>query len=214
MDKVGCFIGNIFVNGENIAISLLERGLASIHDFSANESSYSGQLYGAERRARDEKKGLWKNYDEGAEKAAEEEEQAAQVVVEPRREYIDLVISEYLSGHRFFVQIINEDVRKLETLMHELSQYHTSRGGMDGPHKPRVGDLVSAKFTEDDSWYRAKVRKVTGTNVEVFYIDYGNVSIFTRLLNIHSEYSSLMNSCSLKSCQHPVLECFQINSSH
>ncbi|KAI8137141.1 hypothetical protein BJV82DRAFT_636668 [Fennellomyces sp. T-0311] len=175
VDKTGSFIGNLFINGENLAVMLLAEGLATIHEFSANESQYTNQLYNAERNARADKKGMWKNYDAEQEQQTAKEE--ASLVVEPRREYIDVVISEYLSGHRVYVQVVNEDVRRLETLMYELSQYHVSRGTTDGPHKPRVGDVVSAKFTEDDSWYRAKVRRVAGGSVDVLYIDYGNSEI-------------------------------------
>ncbi|KAI9251523.1 hypothetical protein BDA99DRAFT_552985 [Phascolomyces articulosus] len=183
-DKTGAFIGSLFINGENLAVLLLQEGLANIHEYSANESQYTNQLYGAERNARASRKGLWKDYDE--EKEQEQQAAAARaasnepdVVVEAKRQYIDLVVSEYISGHKFYVQVVNADVKKLESLMTELSQYHTSRGGMDGPHKPRVGDVVSAKFTEDDSWYRAKVRRVAGDSVDVLYIDYGNSEVLS-----------------------------------
>lgn len=35
------------------------------------------------------------------------------------------------------------------------------------------GDLCAAQYT-DGQWYRAKVEKVTGSNVSVRYVDYGN----------------------------------------
>ncbi|KAI9494738.1 hypothetical protein BDB00DRAFT_286742 [Zychaea mexicana] len=183
VDKTGSFIGSLFINGENLAVLLLQEGLANIHEYSANESQYTNQLYTAERNAQASRKGLWKDYDEEKEQqeaaAAAAAAKSEDVVVEQKRQYIDLVVSEYLSGHRIYIQVVNEDVRKLEALMSELSQYHVSRGGMDGPHKPRVGDIVSAKFTEDDSWYRAKVRRVAGDSIDVLYIDYGNSEIIS-----------------------------------
>jgi staphylococcal nuclease domain-containing protein 1 len=36
-----------------------------------------------------------------------------------------------------------------------------------------IGEVCAAKFV-DDQWYRAKVEKITGTDVQVLYIDYGN----------------------------------------
>jgi staphylococcal nuclease domain-containing protein 1 len=36
-----------------------------------------------------------------------------------------------------------------------------------------IGDTCAAKFV-DGSWYRAKIEKVSGNKVSVFYIDYGN----------------------------------------
>lgn len=157
-------------------MTLLEHGLVSIHDFSASESRYSSQFYAAERSARDAKKGLWKDYAE--QEQAEEAAAAAAATVqnEPRREYIDIVVSEIVSGTRFYVQVVNDEIRQLEKLMAELSHYHSSRAGMESAYKPKVGDLVSAKFTEDDAWYRAKVRRVSQQGVaDVLYIDYGNV---------------------------------------
>ena len=36
-----------------------------------------------------------------------------------------------------------------------------------------LGDLCAARFV-DNTWYRAKVEKVSGGKVHVFYVDYGN----------------------------------------
>lgn len=36
-----------------------------------------------------------------------------------------------------------------------------------------LGDICAAKFV-DDQWYRAKVEKVTPSEVSVLYMDYGN----------------------------------------
>lgn len=46
--------------------------------------------------------------------------------------------------------------------------------GLEGP--PKVGEYVAAKFTEDDTFYRAKIRHVNreAKEAEVLYIDYGN----------------------------------------
>ncbi|KAI7860214.1 hypothetical protein BDC45DRAFT_600942 [Circinella umbellata] len=194
-DKTGAFIGSLFIGGENLAVLLLREGLANIHEYSANESQYTNQLYDGERAGRAARKNLWKDYDEEKEQAAAAVQATKEdnVVVEAKKQYIDLVVSEYTSGHQFYIQVINADVKKLENLMTELSQYHTSRGGMDGPHKPRVGDIVSAKFTEDDSWYRAKVRRVAGDSVDVLYIDYGNSEVLptSRIRVLPSQFKTL-----------------------
>ncbi|ORY95214.1 hypothetical protein BCR43DRAFT_458884 [Syncephalastrum racemosum] len=194
IDKTGGFIGSLFIGGENLSVTLLEHGLVSIHDFSANESRYSSQFYAAERSARDAKKGLWKDYVE--QEQAEEAAAAAAATVkdEPRREYIDIVVSEIVSGTRFYVQVVNDEIRQLEKLMAELSNYHGSRAGMESAYKPKVGDLVSAKFTEDDAWYRAKVRRVSQQGVaEVLYIDYGNSEVLplSRLQVLPPQFKSL-----------------------
>ncbi|CAO3674812.1 unnamed protein product [Rhizopus microsporus] len=168
VDKVGSFVGSLFIQSENLAVSLLERGLAMIHEYSADESHYVNQLYGAERQAKNEKRGLW------AEGVSEEVEQTnTNTSTGPNREYIDVVVSEILSGSHFYVQKITDEIQKLEALMKELDEYYSSRPA-DPAFKPRVGDLVCAKFTEDDGWYRAKVRRISHEGIEVHYIDYGN----------------------------------------
>lgn len=40
-----------------------------------------------------------------------------------------------------------------------------------------VGEFCVVKFILDDGWYRVKVLDVQGSNVLVFYIDYGNFEI-------------------------------------
>jgi staphylococcal nuclease domain-containing protein 1 len=48
VDKSGGFIGALYVNKENAAISLVKEGLANVHDYSAEGLSWSKQLYDAE----------------------------------------------------------------------------------------------------------------------------------------------------------------------
>lgn len=167
VDKVGSFVGSMFVNGENLAVSLLSQGLANIHEYSADESHYVNQLYGAEREAKTEKKGIWSGYKEEA------VEDQASTNAGPNREYIDVVVSEIITGSHFYVQKVTDDIPKLEKLMSELGQYQNGRPA-DPAFKPRVGENVSAKFTEDNCWYRGRVRRVSHEGIEVLYIDYGN----------------------------------------
>lgn len=44
------------------------------------------------------------------------------------------------------------------------------------PHSPPLGDLCAAQYV-DGQWYRAKVERVSGTNVSVRYVDYGNKEV-------------------------------------
>lgn len=40
--------------------------------------------------------------------------------------------------------------------------------------KPVVGDLVAAPFSEDNSWYRARILGVVRDDVDVYFVDYGD----------------------------------------
>ena len=62
----------------------------------------------------------------------------------------------------------------LEELMNNLKEENLDSAPQ---HTPAVGELVAAKFTEDDTWYRASVKSNQGdSKFLVFYVDYGNVS--------------------------------------
>lgn len=58
IDKTGGFIGTMWIKNENFAVMLLREGFASVHDYSASQSSHSQQLYAAEESAKTEKKNV------------------------------------------------------------------------------------------------------------------------------------------------------------
>jgi len=101
-----------------------------------------------------------------------------------KKEYLDVVVSEIVSGGHFYVQVINQNIQTLEKMMADLGSHHKSDSGAPADWKPKVHQVISAKFTEDNQWYRAKVvRNVAETkSVEVLYIDYGNVSASPQLV--------------------------------
>jgi staphylococcal nuclease domain-containing protein 1 len=60
---------------------------------------------------------------------------------------------------------------------------------------PKAGDLVSAKFSSDGAWYRAKVRRASSIKkeAEVVFIDYGNLDTvgFKDIRPLDAQFSSL-----------------------
>ncbi|KAH7913925.1 hypothetical protein BJ138DRAFT_1215342 [Hygrophoropsis aurantiaca] len=176
VDKSGGFIGSLWLKSENVAISLVKEGLASVHAFSAESLSWARQLYDAEAEAKQEGRNIWQDYDEEAEKAAEAP--PADSDTGPLKpEYLDVIISDIRTknGLNFSVQILNtEGIASLEKLMRDFSLHHRSAPTTSN-FVPKVGDLVSAKFS-DNSWYRAKIRRVSSLKkeAEVTFIDYGN----------------------------------------
>lgn len=71
-----------------------------------------------------------------------------------------------------YAQLV-EQGPKLEELMEKIRQEFIANPPLPGAFKPKRGELCAAKFT-DDEWYRARVEKISGTEISVFYIDYGN----------------------------------------
>ena len=71
-DKIGAFIGTLYINRENFAKLLLEEGFASVHAYSAEQSQHGPELFAAEEKAKAAKKGIWKDYDPSIEDGVEE----------------------------------------------------------------------------------------------------------------------------------------------
>ncbi|THH21338.1 hypothetical protein EW146_g211 [Bondarzewia mesenterica] len=176
VDKSGGFIGALYLNKtENAAITLVKEGLASVHSFSADSLPWSRHLYEAEEEAKKEKRGLWTDYDEEAEKAANQPADEDSTALAPQ--YLDVIVSDVRTknGFSFSVQILNtEGIASLEQLMRDFSIHHRVAPSAPG-FVPKGGDLVSAKFS-DGSWYRAKIRRASPVKreAEVTFIDYGN----------------------------------------
>ncbi|KAI5123940.1 hypothetical protein M0805_006355 [Coniferiporia weirii] len=197
VDKSGGFIGALYMNKtENVAVSLVREGLATVHGFSAEGLPYAKQLYDAESEAKEHKTNIWKDYDEEAEAAAEEEEKKAQDIQPLKTEYLDVIISDVRthSGLNFSVQVLNtEGIAALEKLMQDFSLHHRAAAAPSN-FFPKGGDLVSAKFS-DGSWYRAKVRRSSPLKkeAEVTFIDYGNQDTvaFKDIRPLDSKFRSL-----------------------
>lgn len=183
MDKVGGFIGDLYINRESFAKVLVEEGLASVHAYSAEKTGNSAELFSAEKRAKDEKKGLWHDYDPSQEESAAhdapaEQEQESEVSLEKKpTDYRDVVITNVDGNGKLKIQEIGSGTMALETLMSEFRKFHIdpkNKTVLKDP--PRTGEFVSAKFSADGQWYRARVRSNdrTAKVAEVVYVDYGN----------------------------------------
>lgn len=105
---------------------------------------------------------IWQDY------SAEEAEAAAasngkSEPVSARKEYVDLIISEICSDpsapFSFAVQLLQPGGKlpELEKLMADFATFH--RTAQPQPIVPRSGDQVAAKFSADNQWYRARVKK-------------------------------------------------------
>jgi staphylococcal nuclease domain-containing protein 1 len=109
VDKTGGFIGNIFLAEEkdsNCALLLLKNGLASVHDYSASQSSFASQFYAAEKSAQELHIGIWKDFDASAQEKQEEEE--AKLRDSLSKEVKKVVVSELSASGTFFLQVLND----------------------------------------------------------------------------------------------------------
>ncbi|EFZ03763.1 nuclease and tudor domain protein [Metarhizium robertsii] len=184
MDKVGGFIGALYINRENFAKILVEEGLASVHAYSAEKSGNSTELFAAEKKAKEARKGLWHDYDPSQEEADEEEETTEETPAESEvsldkkpTDYRDVMITNIDGNGKIKIQEIGKGTAALETMMNEFRKFHLdSKNNKPLGDAPKTGDFVSAKFSADGQWYRARVRSNdrTAKVAEVQYVDYGN----------------------------------------
>lgn len=186
-DKVGGFIGSLFVGRENFARALLEEGLAEVHVYSAEQSGNANEFLAAEQKAKEARKGIWKDWDP----SKDAEEDATEVAATgtngtngdssesaPRKkDYRDVVVTHVDEVGKLKIQQIGSGTSGLTELMNAFKSFHLNKANEQPlAGVPKVGDVVAGKFTVDNEWYRAKVRRVDreGKKVDVTYIDYGN----------------------------------------
>jgi len=79
------------------------------------------------------------------------------------------------SPSEFWVILVTEDsMSKLDIVNKELNEYAVSSGASPLSPDHVVGCLCCARFSEDNTWYRAEVLSFDGTNYTVRFLDYGN----------------------------------------
>ncbi|XP_060857641.1 staphylococcal nuclease domain-containing protein 1-like [Metopolophium dirhodum] len=173
----GNMIGWLFVGNVNLSVALVKEGLYRLHK-SAEHSKYFKLLQQAEKYAKDKKINLWKNYVEESVEANNNSNKPVheEVVKERKTNYDEVLVSEVSPELHVYVQPVSEGP-KLESLTDNLGKHFNSNPPIVGSYSPKQGEMCAAKLKEDQQWYRAKVEKVAGSSIHVFYIDYGNRDI-------------------------------------
>ncbi|KAJ8666951.1 hypothetical protein QAD02_008613 [Eretmocerus hayati] len=165
------FIGWLFLDGVNLSVALVEEGLAEVSNF-VEQGEYLKALKAAEERAKAKKLNIWENRVE-IEVEPEKEREEERGPVGRKIDYQEVVVCEVTEDLHVYTQKVDQKAN-LESMLTRLRQEIAANPPLAGAYTPKKGDLAIAKFTEDDEWYRVKIEKVSGSNVSVFYIDYGN----------------------------------------
>lgn len=192
-DKVGGFIGTLYINRENFTKLLVEEGLASVHAYSAEKAGNATELFAAEQKAKESRRNMWANWDpsqdqeavngdengysNGASTAATHENGDASSAAPRKADYRDVIVTHIDESGRLKLQQIGKGAAALSELMTSFRNFHISKANdkpLDGP--PKAGDYVAAQFSADGDWYRARVRRNDREKklAEVVYVDYGN----------------------------------------
>lgn len=197
-DKVGGFIGTLYVNRENFAKLLLLEGLATVHEYSAEQSGNATELFAAEEKAKEGRKGIWHDHDPTKDLSTSSNQGSTNEQALPtpssssaadagntngtptKQDYRDALISHIDSATcTLKLQLVSPTTTTpLASLMSAFRTFHlspsSSAKSLSGP--PKAGDYVAAKFSLDGEWYRARIRRNDRENkrADVLFFDYGN----------------------------------------
>ncbi|KAE8697320.1 calcium-binding mitochondrial carrier protein SCaMC-2-B-like isoform X1 [Hibiscus syriacus] len=175
VDRTGTFLGSLWESKTNMAVTLLEAGLAKLQTSFGNDRIPDAHLLEqAEQSAKRQKLKIWENYVEG------EEVSNGQAAVERKqKELLQVVVTEVLGGGKFYVQTVGD--QRVSAIQKQLASLNIQEPPLIGSFNPKKGDIVLAQFSMDDSWNRAMIVNAPRGGVqspndkfEVFYIDYGN----------------------------------------
>ena len=89
-----------------------------------------------------------------------------------------VVVSNATSLDSIWVQPLTEELLKetdeIQFVVNDLSPKASAFQSI-----PAVGSYVAAIFPDDECFYRAKIRSVSGSSIDVLFIDYGNSAVVT-----------------------------------
>lgn len=177
VDKVGGFIGNIFLPGSNVPfqVTLLKDGLAETHERSLTQTKYGAKLKEAENEAKKNKFGIWENYDPSLDVSTEDiSNKLENLKIE--RKYLDAEVCEVLGNGLIALQILDDEKAKLKSFMQKL---HSLSNTFPQLSSPKRNEVVAAKLKDNGKFYRAKVLEVNRNDktVKVQHLDYGTIEI-------------------------------------
>ena len=109
----------------------------------------------------------------------------------------DVVVSHIESPSLLFCQFSLYMAKHLDLLMNLLQEYYTSSTGSAQrclkSAECKVGMFAAAQYSADDLWYRAILTTVQKSDVEVFFVDFGNREFvpFSKVKQLNSEFAKL-----------------------
>ncbi|KAL4191912.1 hypothetical protein AMTRI_Chr06g191360 [Amborella trichopoda] len=212
VDRTGTFLGSLWESRTNMAVTLLEAGLAKFQtSFGSDRIPDAHLLAQAEQKAKKQRLKIWENYVEG------QEPNGSSMPETKQKEVLKVVVvTEVLGGGKFYIQSVAD--QKLVSIQQQLASLNLQEKPLIGGFNPKKGDIILAQFSADNSWNRAMIVNAPRGAVEsmddkfdVFYIDYGNQETvpFSHLRPLDPSVSSvpgLAQLCSLAYIKVPALE--------
>ncbi|KAK7318358.1 hypothetical protein RJT34_03057 [Clitoria ternatea] len=210
VDRTGTFLGSLWESRTNMAITLLEAGLAKLQtSFGSDRIPDFHLLEQAEQSAKRQKLKIWENYVEG-------EEVSNGAPVENKQEVLKVTVTEVLGGGKFYVQPVGD--QRVASIQQQLSFLKLQEAPLIGAFNPKKGEIVLCLYGADKSWNRAMIVngprgaiESANDKFEVFYMDYGNQEevSYSQLRPLDPSVSAapgLAQLCSLAYVKVPNLE--------
>ncbi|XP_058110917.1 UDP-glycosyltransferase 76B1-like [Magnolia sinica] len=155
VDRTGTFLGSLWESKTNMAVVLLESGLARLQTaFGADRIPDSHLLAKAEQSAKNQR--------------LKEATNGSSVAETKQKEVLKVVVTEVLDGGKFYVQTVGD--QKVAVIQQQLASLTLQDPPVIGAFNPKKGDIVLAQFSADNSWNRAMVRLSLTTKSGSFYV--------------------------------------------
>jgi staphylococcal nuclease domain-containing protein 1 len=180
-DRVGNYFGYLTINGNNFATTLCKEGLAvASAGLSTTAIVHMNEFKNAEKEAETAGKNIWAHTNLAAFLKEGELVNTLPKGFEEKHSDIKLRITDYIDFNNFYVNILPN--KSLDTVQSVLSKY--TDGSLKGSpleFPVKLGTLCSARYSQDDQFYRAKITKaLKDDKFEVELIDFGTVDVVSK----------------------------------
>jgi len=170
IDRGDNFIGSIFINNQNVALMLLQNGLASLIPFSAKRSNYADALFKAEAEAKEAKKNMWLNYVEPV-----AEETTDDTADEVETGIMKMTVTEITDAVTFYVQKVDDP--NVELVNEKMKAFSAEPTTTPEGFAFTKGLTCAGQF-DDEQFYRVRIDgKANDTDYRVFFVDFGNADV-------------------------------------
>lgn len=191
-DRGENFLGKLYVGKKEWGMLLVSMGLGIVR------FDNEGYLWEAQEKAKEARKGLWKNYVEPkpVEYSDTGDDQTA-VPKKPKSLVFDAEVTEIMDSTTFFVRRCGDAT--FVKVQEALKDFESKVDENFPP--PRTNGLVCAGKFSDEQWYRVRIGSTTRSGTyRVTFIDYGNSEELSkdRLAPLPEELQKLPATC--RSC--------------
>merc|ERR1711920_682561 len=188
------------VNGQsNFANQLLLNGLAKGDDYIYDApKQYSSQMLKAQEQAQTNQVGVWSKEYRAATATEDSKSEGpnktpfmgmsglksaldALESAQAKAPWVPVSVAEIGDANRLYLHVKSnaDQLKQMESQMSKFTDEHGTHTGK--PVEVKRGKVVAALFDEGNGpqWFRAKIEAISGQNVRVRFLEYGNVATLT-----------------------------------